>query len=91
MEIVKSNYSFEGFEGFVFFEPETLPKNVQEKYYALSEFFNKKLENGQQVFITYHVSNEINIHDSKNITETELNELGRLIYDFVVYDKPLPS
>lgn len=87
----KITFDFTEFDVLLKSQTKQLPKEVFAKYNMISEFLIKALLPSQSLHIVYPKNKEVYIGNSSNVDFDRLDELGKIIYDFVVYDKLLPD
>lgn len=78
------------FKDFEIGKLESLPEKVQDNIKEISIFLDRVLNNDEYLEITYPSNGEIEIPISKNINDQKYRKICKLIYDFVIYENPLP-
>ncbi|AKA35637.1 hypothetical protein [Flagellimonas lutaonensis] len=71
-------------------EVKSLPKEVQKHYIEIFSYLSKVLSPNQEVKVNYPKSKEVFIDEFVNIEDAQLKIIREQIYDYVIYDKPLP-
>ncbi|MEE4247124.1 MAG: hypothetical protein V2I33_17055 [Kangiellaceae bacterium] len=80
-----------GFPSFEIGNIDSLPKKPKEDIIEISGFLEKALVENEYLEISYPPNGEVVISKNENLNQEKLNKLGEVIYDFVIYGKPLPT